>query len=77
MMYSPVDESGHVNGEYEIAYLPGKFIPPPYSAANSPANNKACGVASWGAFERTFGEEAVKNAPNIEDATNKILNKKN
>lgn len=76
MMYSPLDKSGHVNGNYEIVYLPDKFIVPPDYAAKSPANNKACGVASWGAFERTFGEEAVKNAPNIEDATNFVLNKK-
>ncbi len=76
MMYSPLDESGHVNGEYEIAYLPEKFIVPPNYAANSPANNKASVIAPWGAFVKKFGEEAVKNAPNIEDATNFVLNKK-
>ena len=76
MMYSPLDESGHVNGEYEIAYLPKKFIVPPNYAANSPANNKASVIAPWGAFVKKFGEEAVKNAPNIEDATNFVLNKK-
>ena len=76
MMYSPIDESGHVNGEYEIAYLPERFIVPPNYAAKSPANNKASVIAPWGAFVKKFGEEAVNNAPNIEDATNFVLNKK-
>ena len=77
MMYSPLDESGHVNGEYEIAYLPEKFIVPANYAANSPANNKeVCGIRPMTSFVRKFGEEAIKNAPNIEDATNFVLNKK-
>lgn len=76
MMYSHTDESGHLSGQYEIAYLPEKFIAPPNSAAKSPANNHACGIASWGAFEKKFGAEAVKNAPNLEDCTNFELTRK-
>ena len=77
MMYSPVDESEHVNGEYKITYVYQDFGALARSLTKSPANNKACGVASWGAFERTFGEDAVKSAPNIEDATNFVAKIKN
>ena len=79
MMYSPIDESGHVNGNYEIAYVPKSFANIMEFAAGGGAdraNNKACGVAPFQDFVESFGEDAVKNAPNIEDATNKILNKK-
>ncbi len=76
MMYSPIDESGHVNGKYEIAYVPNIFQIDLAHMCVSPANNKASVIAPWGAFVKKFGEEAVKNAPNIEDATNFVLNKK-
>lgn len=76
MMYSPLDESGHVNGNYEIMYVPQDFGALGRSMSKSPANNKASVIAPWGAFVKKFGEEAVKNAPNIENATNFVLNKK-
>ena len=70
MMYSPLDESGHVNGEYKITYVYQDFGALARSLTNSPANNNACGVAPFQDFVESFGEDAVKNAPNIEDATN-------
>lgn len=76
MMYSPVDESEHVNGKYEIVYVKPGYDVPLTIVSNSPANNKACGIRPMTSFVRKFGEEAVKNAPNIEDATNFVLNKK-
>ena len=76
MMYSPVDESGHVNGEYKITYVYQDFGALARSLTKSPANNKASVIAPWGAFVKKFGEEAVKKAPNIEDATNFVLNVK-
>lgn len=78
MMYSPLDESGHVNGNYEITYVSDKFSGAlKYFGAHPNYNNNACGVRPMTSFVRKFGEDAVKNAPNIEDATNLILNKAN
>ena len=76
MLYSPLNDSGYVNGNYEIAYLPEKFLIPPNSCAKSRKNNDACVIATIEEFIESFGEEAVKNAPNIEDCINFILDKK-
>lgn len=76
MMYSPIDESGHVNGKYEITYVCKAFGALARRMSKSPANNNACGIAPFQDFVESFGEDAVKNAPNIEDATNFVLNRK-
>ena len=77
MMYSPLDESGFVNGKLEIMYVPQDFGALGRSMVASSANTKRkCRSASWESFLNKFGENAVNNAPNIEDATNLILNKK-
>lgn len=73
MMYSPLDESGHVNGSREIMCVPQDFGALARSMSKSPANNHSCGAASWDSFVKKFGEDAVKNAPNIEDATTRIV----
>lgn len=78
MLYSPIDESGYVNGNYEIAYVPKKLATILYLFGDLPEtiNNNACGIAKIEEFIETFGEEAVKNAPYIEDCTNFVLDKK-
>lgn len=78
MLYCPIDESGHVSEKYEIAYVPELYaIIMSDIARDSKANNRACVVAPIQDYIENFGTDAVKNAPNIEDVTNKILNKKN
>ena len=75
MMYNPSDESGHVTASRQIMYVPQDFGALCRSMSKSPANHKASVIAPWGAFIKKYGEDAVKNAPNIEDCTNRILDK--
>lgn len=77
MLYSPLDDSGYVNGNYELAYVPRKFANILRLTGGLPEsiNNNACVIATIEEFIESFGEEAVKNAPNIEDCTNFILDK--
>lgn len=75
MLYSPLDDSGYVIGNYEIAYVIPYYVELLKHVANAKCNNDACGIATTEEFIEWFGEEAVKNAPNIEDCTNFILDK--
>ena len=74
MLYSPIDESGYVNGNHEMAYVPKKMAAILYMSGNLPVtiNNNACGIATIEDFIGWFGKDAVNNAPDIENCTNKI-----
>lgn len=79
MMYRPQDASGNLSKEYELAYVPSELSLAICLTATAPeaVNNNACGMRPMTSFVRKFGEEAVANAPNLEDCTNIILSKKN
>lgn len=74
MLYRSVDENGNWNEDYKMAYVPIYIRRPLYRVSGeNKYNNNACIRLSMDRLMEGFGEDAVKNAPNIEDATTRIV----
>ena len=74
MLYRHVDENGDLNKDYRLAYVPSYFSPSLFGvSADKPYNNNAAIRLPMDRLMEGFGEDAVKNAPNIEDATTRIV----
>lgn len=74
MLYKSKDENGNWNEDYKMAYVPSYIRRPMYQVSGeNKYNNNACISLSMDRLMEGFGEDAVKNAPNIEDATTRIV----
>ena len=74
MLYKSVDENGNWNEDYKMAYVPSYIRRPMYQVSGeNKYNHKACIRLPMERLIEGFGEDAVKNAPNIEDATTRIV----
>lgn len=74
MLYKSVDENGNWNEDYKMAYVPSYVRSPLFGATSDrPYNHKAAIRLPMERLIEGFGEDAVKNAPNIEDATTRIV----
>ena len=74
MLYKSKDENGNWNEDYKMAYVPSYIRRPMYQVSGeNKYNHKACIRLPMDRLIEGFGEDAVKNAPNIEDATTRIV----
>ena len=74
MLYKSKDENGNWNEDYKMAYVPSYVRSPLFGATSDrPYNHNAAIRLPMDRLMEGFGEDAVKNAPNIEDATSRIV----